>query len=145
MIESRAVKPVVLRSRAIAAVPPEGFPDPSGGDVTWKTLLSTPKTSTDTFTSGIAKCSPGSGHLKAHRHQQAEIYYIIQGRGVVPIDGVEHQVEKGSVIFIPGDAEHGIQNTSQEEDLVWLYVFATDAFEDVVYRFSEEKTPKAKL
>jgi oxalate decarboxylase/phosphoglucose isomerase-like protein (cupin superfamily) len=47
------------------------------------------------------------------------------------------------VVFIPGDAEHCIWNTGQEEDLTWLYVFATDKFQDVVYRFSDE--PKAKL
>lgn len=58
------------------------------------------------------------------------------------IDGITTQVEKGSVIFIPGDAEHGIWNTSEEEELIWFYVFATDAFEDVIYKFeSEEDAP----
>lgn len=54
------------------------------------------------------------------------------------IDGVESAVEKGSVVFVPGNAEHGVRCTG-EEDLVWLYVFATDRFEEVVYRFSREK------
>ena len=44
------------------------------------------------------------------------------------------------MVFIPGDSEHGIRNEDETEDLVWLYVFAADKFEDVVYRFGEEAT-----
>ncbi|PSN74303.1 RmlC-like cupin [Corynespora cassiicola Philippines] len=136
--------PLILHSEDIANTPSECFPSSvTGGKVTWKTLMSEPKTSTNTFTSGIATCEPGDGHLKLHRHKQAELYHVTEGRGIVYIDGKEHEVAKGSVVFIPGDAEHGIRNTG-EENLVWLYVFATDGFGDVVYRFSEEQ-PKAKL
>jgi mannose-6-phosphate isomerase-like protein (cupin superfamily) len=144
-------------------MPPESFPDPStGGSVSWKTLLSCEKTATDTFTAGIAVCPPGKlascpalsppsfkedeqpGHLKSHRHTHAEIYHVIGGKGVMGIDGEEYVVERGSVVFIPEDAEHGIRNTGREE-LVWLYVFAADGFGEVMYRFSEEKNFKAKL
>jgi mannose-6-phosphate isomerase-like protein (cupin superfamily) len=71
------------------------------------------------------------------------MYHVISGRGVVLIDGKEYDVEKGSVVFIPGDAEHGVRCVG-EEDLVWLYVFATAAFGDVFYRFSEEEQQKKK-
>jgi hypothetical protein len=37
------------------------------------------------------------------------------------VDGVAHDVEKGSAVFIPGDAEHGVRNEGAEE-LKWLYV-----------------------
>ncbi|KAF2121838.1 RmlC-like cupin domain-containing protein [Lophiotrema nucula] len=136
------VKPVVLSPATIASARIESFPDPSGGIVTWKTLFSAGKSPTDTLTTGIGTCQAKDGHLKCHRHTQAEIYHVIQGRGIVTIDGEEHGVEKGSVVFIPGDSEHGIRNIG-EQDLMWLYVFATDKFEDIVYRFSEEKAPDA--
>ncbi|KAF2001014.1 RmlC-like cupin [Amniculicola lignicola CBS 123094] len=140
------IRPVVLGAQNIANRPQEGFEDTTGGNVTWKTLLSAPKTATDTFTSGIASCKPKGGHLNLHRHKHAEIYHIIQGQGIVPIDRIEYKVEKGSVLYIPGDAEHGIRNTSSEEELIWLYVFATDSFTDVVYRFKEEDSaPRSKL
>jgi len=174
----RPVKPLVLHAAQIANMPPEGFPDPStGGNVTWKTLMSNEKTTTDTFTTGIATCPSGSviacpaslssesksstpslsnpeslgdaGFLKLHRHSHAEIYHVISGTGVVCIDQQEHEVNTGSVVFIPGDAEHGIFNKG-DGDLVWLYVFAADGFEEIVYRFSGEeggggRNEKAKL
>jgi mannose-6-phosphate isomerase-like protein (cupin superfamily) len=89
---------------------------------------------------GIAVCPPYTGRLCTHRHKQAEIYYIISGKGIMSIDGKEYSVEGGSSIFIPGDAEHGIRNEGVE-DLRWFYVFPTGAFSDVVYRFSHEITP----
>ena len=142
MATSNPLKPLVLSANDISKTPSESFPDPkTGGNVSWKTLISAPQTSTDTFTVGIATCAPGSssacrGHLKLHRHKQAEIYHVTQGKGVVTIDGKEHAVSKGSVVWIPGDAEHGIENVGEEE-LVWLYAFAVDGFGDVVYRFDE--------
>lgn len=141
--------PIVWRVDDIAKLPSECFPDPSiGGDVSWRTLISAPQTVTDTFTVGIGTCKPGAsggcrGHLKPHRHKQAEIYHVTQGRGLVTIDGEGHEVGKGNVVWIPGDAEHGIENTG-EKDLVWLYVFAVDRFEDIVYRFDEPGPGKVK-
>lgn len=82
--------------------------------------------------------------MKLHRHRQAEIYHVTQGRGVVTIDSKEYEVGKGSVVWIPGDAEHGIENVGVE-DLVWLYAFAADGFAEVVYRFDEPGLGKAKL
>ena len=140
MAETKITRPIVLNADDIKQTASESFPDPgAGGDVSWKTLISAPKTATDGFTVGIATCAPGlsagcRGHLKLHRHKQAEIYHVTQGKGVVTIDGKEHSVSKGSVIWIPGDAEHGTENVG-DEDLVWLYAFAADGFEEIVYRF----------
>ena len=47
------------------------------------------------------------------------------------------------MLWITGDAEHGIENVG-EEDLVWLYAFAADGFEDIVYRFEEPGPGKEK-
>jgi mannose-6-phosphate isomerase-like protein (cupin superfamily) len=150
----RAIEPVVLNAHAIANQVPEAFPDPgSGGTVTWKTLISQPNTATDTFTVGVAACAPGTkatcpaGCLELHRHTQAEVYHVIAGCGTVTIDGVDHPVEEGSVVFIPGNAEHGVRCEGSKE-LRWLYVFAADGFGEVQYRFDEPgpgKRRRAKL
>ena len=46
----------------------------------------------------------------------------------------EHTVRQGDAIFIPGDERHGIANRS-EADVTFLYGFATDSFDEVVYHF----------
>lgn len=160
------IKSVIISAQTIANAAPERFPDEKvGGTVHWKTLLSAPDTPTDTFTAGIATCTgssnssssrslqnspsptasskpiptcafPSSGHLNLHRHSHPELYYIISGSGIVTIEGKEHMVVEGSVVFIPGDAEHGVRSTG-EQDLRWLYVFSAGGFGEVVYRFSK--------
>jgi len=81
--------------------------------------------------------APPSGWLGRHRHPQAEVYHVLEGSGVVVLDGTEHSVTGGSVVFIPGDTEHGIRNTT-DQLLRFVYAFATDSIEDVVYRFSAD-------
>lgn len=104
------------------------------GSVSWFTMLSGDITPTDTFSCGIAEFAPGGGDLAPHRHTHPEIYHILSGRGRVTIDGVPREVSAGMTVFIPGDAEHGVANDS-DEVLRLFYVFATDRFSDVVYRF----------
>lgn len=133
------VRSVIISEQDVNPREPETFAEggPPKGELTWHTLFSSSSTPTDSLCGGIAICPPVTGHLCAHRHEQAEIYYIIEGQGIVTIDGKETSVQQGAAVFIPGNSEHGIRNTGAG-DLRWFYVFATDAFEDVVYRFSKE-------
>ena len=45
---------------------------------------------------------------------------------------------KGDLVFILGNLDHGIRNVGRGE-LWWLYSFAANRLEDVVYRFSEKR------
>lgn len=135
------------RSRATILSPEDivrhaelGYSDPGCGEgFSWKTLISASKTGSHEITSGIAKCAPSTGRLCVHQHRQAELYYFIQGSGIVTIEDVESVVEAGGIVFIPGDAKHGIRNTSETQELVWLYVFAVDDFSDIHYRFPHKE------
>jgi mannose-6-phosphate isomerase-like protein (cupin superfamily) len=132
------VSPVVITEADLSARQPETFlvgGRPNKSIVTWHTLFSSPSTSTTSLTSGIGLCPPRTGVLSPHRHKHAEVYHIIEGSGVVTIDGKESKVEKGTSIFIPGDAEHGIRNDG-EENLRWFYCFAANSFEDIIYRWA---------
>jgi quercetin dioxygenase-like cupin family protein len=82
---------------------------------------------------GIATC-PSNGTLALHQHTQAEIYYVLAGSGQVEINGVRHHVTEGTVLWIPGDAMHGVF-CGLDETLKWLYVFPEGRFEDIKYRF----------
>jgi mannose-6-phosphate isomerase-like protein (cupin superfamily) len=89
------------------------------------------------MTAGVAEIVPGSGGLQLHRHEQSEIYFILEGTGILTVDGRETEVTAGTAAFIPGNAEHGIRNAS-DANVKLFYVFPTGSFEDVVYRFGED-------
>ncbi len=45
---------------------------------------------------------------KEHYHKRGtELYYVLEGEGVVRLDGVEHPVRKGSLVHIPPGVVHG--------------------------------------
>lgn len=45
---------------------------------------------------------------REHFHKRAtELYYVLEGEGVVMLDGVEHPVRKGSLVHIPPGVVHG--------------------------------------
>ena len=50
-----------------------------------------------------------------HYHPETEIYFILQGSGLVVVGGQEQQVQKGSVVVIPSNIAHF---TIPEKDLV---------------------------
>jgi mannose-6-phosphate isomerase-like protein (cupin superfamily) len=127
--------PVILRAGDIEALETETFSQEQNASVSWKTLVSSPKTSTESLTVGIATCPPNGGSLPRHRHAQAECYHIISGNGSVIIDGKEHAVGAGSVIYIPGHAEHSVRNEHPVEELKWFYVFNANSFADIKYIF----------
>jgi quercetin dioxygenase-like cupin family protein len=59
----------------------------------------------------------------------------LSGRGTVTIEGVVHNVDPGRMLFIPGGAQHQINNVDEEELLI-LYVFAISDFSKIQYHFS---------
>jgi quercetin dioxygenase-like cupin family protein len=128
-----AGEPVVVESDALEwETWPAALVDRRGG-VRWKTLLSGDRTSTDTLTLGIATLAPGQA-LQEHRHEQAELYLVLDGTGEVMLDESVRPVAPGTAIFAPGNVRHGIRNTGATE-LRYAYVFAADSFADVEYDF----------
>ena len=105
------------------------------GDVQWRTLISAGVTPSVGLTLGVARV-PSGGCLASHRHEQPEVYLVLDGTGVVTIDGSASRVRPGTSVFVPGGALHSVQATGQT-DLRFAYVFPADAFEDVRYVFGE--------
>jgi quercetin dioxygenase-like cupin family protein len=45
---------------------------------------------------------------RLHYHKRGtELYYLLEGEGVVVLDGVDHAVKKGSLVHIPPGVVHG--------------------------------------
>lgn len=103
------------------------------GQIAWKDLLGSNPAEGADMVMGVARLRPGEA-LSPHRHTQPETYFMLAGRGEVTIEGVSHDVSVGTLVFIPGDAEHGIRNLHDEE-LQFLYAFAVADFNSVIYRF----------
>ena len=131
------MKPVVLHEQDL---PLESWSEASRDRVVWRTLLSGDRTPTGGLTMGVAELPPGGdAPLVTHRHAQVEAYYVLEGEGVVSIDGVEHPLRAGSVAFLPGGSDHGAVNTGRVP-MRLLYVFAADSFDEVEYRFSPPRS-----
>ena len=119
-------------------VPLEAWTDPARALVSWRTLLSGDRTPTRGLTLGVAEVVEQVGaDARLHRHAQDEAYYVLSGRGVLTIDGVDHPLTAGSTAFIPGRAWHAARGVGAEP-LRLLYVFPTDSFTDVVYEFPDD-------
>ena len=72
----------------------------------------------DRTTSPINQCSlaeeilpPGATVTPHHHEVIEEIYYVIEGEGVMKIDGEEREVGAGDAIYIPRFAGHTLTNT----------------------------------
>lgn len=114
-------------------LPHQTWDDPAKGTLSWQSLFSRGVTDTDSLTCGIATIRKGE-HFAAHRHAHAEVYFGLEGRGTVVVDGQPHELSPGVALFIPGNAEHGIPQA--DETLRWFYTFAADSFDEILYRFT---------
>lgn len=55
-------------------------------------------------------------------HAQDEMYYIVQGQGVINVAGEDRAVKPGSIVFVPARVEHFFHFIT--EDLITLVFFA---------------------
>lgn len=108
------------------------------GAIRWKTLISGDKTPSEEITMGIFEVPPGK-HLGTHHHAPPEAYFVYEGTGNVVVDNREHTVNAGSVVYVPGNAVHGINNSgSTTLKLVWM--FPVSVWRDIVYHMTKKRT-----
>ena len=55
------------------------------------------------------------GFTPKHSHEWEHEIFVHSGKGQVFRDGQWHDVQAGSVIFIPGNEEHQLKNTTDED------------------------------
>lgn len=60
----------------------------------------------------IVEMEPG-GFQHLHAHKPEQMYYILEGSGLMNVDGEECLVQAGDCIFFPSFAEHGLKNTGK--------------------------------
>ena len=54
-------------------------------------------------------------------HPIDEIYYVIEGEGYLRINGKNHRVRKGTIVFVPAYTDHKFHG--KQGNLIVLYIF----------------------
>jgi quercetin dioxygenase-like cupin family protein len=72
---------------------------------------------------GLNCFEPGQAH-KLHTHQDMDkLYHVLEGAGVLLLDGRETPINAGELVITPAGVPHGLRNTSSQR-LVVLAVLA---------------------
>jgi mannose-6-phosphate isomerase-like protein (cupin superfamily) len=59
--------------------------------------------------------------IPVHQHQEAdEVLFVLEGTGLGILGDTRMLVEKGSAVFIPKGAWHGVENPDSELLLLWV-------------------------
>ena len=91
-------------------------------------ILSPRNSSLENQSLAEARVSPGKATIQHYHVKTEEIYYILQGRAEIIVEGeVKEVVEGDGIVILPGQ-KHRIWNTG-DEDLVFLCCCAP-AYED---------------
>lgn len=106
---------MIIKSLASAA----GF---MAGDASFlRELLHPDKESLDIgYSLAHAVVKPGEKTLP-HRLESSEVYYVLEGRGLIHIDGERAEIEAGQAAYIPPLAVQFVENTGPD-DLAFLCI-----------------------
>lgn len=129
------LKPIIINQSELEW---EGWDDPElaiKSPICWKLLITGERGPSSGLVTGIAEIPPGVS-LLLHHHEPEETYYVISGNGQIKIDDYEQEITQGVAVYIPPNAKHSVRCTGSEP-LVFVFTFAQDSFEDIVYHFDE--------
>ena len=110
----------------IAEVPWQEFPGHFGGALS-KALVR-PETAGSRLIDYRISCYQPMAHVALHTHKvQEQVYHVLEGEGMMEIDGERRLVRKHDVIYIPPGVEHGITNNGLTD---LTFIVATTPVED---------------
>ena len=58
-----------------------------------------------------------------HPEPYDEIYYVLGGEAVLNLDGVDYDLEKDMLVFIPAGTSHALTNKSQTDEFTILTIW----------------------
>ena len=71
---------------------------------------------------GVYKLKTGSKDLQGP-HDEDEVYFVVEGRGRLRVEGTEHEVGRGSILYVRATSDHTFFEI--EEDMTLLVFFAS--------------------
>ena len=78
---------------------------------------------TKSFEAGIIRLRKDQEDTQS-THSVDEIYYVIEGEGLIRIGEEDYEVHKGIVVFVPANTKHRFHRNIG--DLIVLYVFGKE-------------------
>ena len=98
---------------SIEAKPMEG----EGVKNTLKRILIGPKEGWDSHVMRLFTIGKG-GNTPRHKHPWPHINYVVEGKGILYMDGKEYEVKKDCVAYVPSNVEHQYINTGDEDFVI---------------------------
>jgi mannose-6-phosphate isomerase-like protein (cupin superfamily) len=106
--------------RNIAEVEWREFPNHFGGALSKPLVM--PETAGSRHLDYRISMYQPMARVALHKHKvQEQVYHVLEGEGLMEIDGKRHVVRKHDVIFLPPGIDHSIANTGLV-DLVFLVI-----------------------
>lgn len=91
-------------------------------------LLASPRTSSAKhLTTTLAVIQPG-GEQRIHSHPPEQVYFILEGSGLMTVGGETQRVGPGDCVFIPSGQPHGLCNDG--EGTLRYFSAAAPAYEE---------------
>ena len=78
-----------------------------------KVLVGKGELKAENLTFGVTEV-PAKTKMQPHRHVQEEVIFVLSGYGETNVDGSVERLEVGTVILLPSNSEHWIENKSDE-------------------------------
>src|ERR1700744_456652 len=95
--------------RNIAEVPWREFPNHFGGALSKPLVM--PETANSRHLDYRISMYQPMAHVISHKHKvQEQIYHVLEGEGLMEIEGKNHVVRKNGFIFLPPGVEQAISN-----------------------------------
>lgn len=88
------------------------FDNPATKGASMKALIS-PKEGWEGYVMRVLELTEG-GYSPKHNHPWAHINYMLEGEGILFIDGEETEVKKGSYAYIPENTDHQFKNAGED-------------------------------
>jgi mannose-6-phosphate isomerase-like protein (cupin superfamily) len=93
----------------------EPLPECHGGEgaLDWTTVLDSADVAGRQLNFIHDDIIPPGASIGVHRHEDdEEYYYIVEGEGVMTLDGERYEVGPGDITAVYPGGEHGLENTS---------------------------------
>jgi quercetin dioxygenase-like cupin family protein len=92
------------------------------------------------FSMGTQTIAPES-FIREHTHaMNEEVIYVVEGRGIARLDGVDHPIEKGSCVYIGRNRKHHFLNPNAEP-MTFLWLMMPGGLDEFFAAIGRPRTP----